>query len=354
MVFAVAAVGLVTTVGQIRWSNELETLSPGLEHLKEKDQAIRSRLVSMEPGRFIVVEGGSIENALQLSETVSSRLELQKQSGALDAYFSVFPLLASTALQQRSEMAWNRSLTEQNRQAFEDALARHGLAARAFPALEQAAGAPLDVETLRNTSVWPWISNQVIEKQGVATVVIWLGRHQPERLQAALADLENVRYFSQKEAISGLASQYRERALSMLMIGMLAILLLLFLRYRSVVLAIMVLSPAAVSLVIVIAGWGLTGQPLGMLHLIGLLLAAALCVDYAVFFSENRAQDQRLTFQAIAVSALTSTVSFSCLAAAETPALHVLALTVAPAVLLGFLLCPIMLGKSTFDRMGQI
>ena len=353
LVFAVAAIGLATTVGQIRWSDELETLSPGIEHLKERDQAIRSRLVSMEPGRFIVVEGSSIENALQLSEMVSSRLELQQQSGVLDAYFPIFPWLASSALQQRSQMAWNGSLTEQNRQAFKDSLARHGLAARAFPELVNAAGAPLDIDTLRNTSIWPLISNQVNEKQGVATVVIWLGRHQPDKLQAALADLENARYFSQKDAISGLASQYRERALSMLMIGLLAILLLLFLRYRSIVLAIMVLSPAAVSLVIVIAGWGLTSQPLGMLHLIGLLLAAAICVDYAVFFSENRAQDQQLTFQAIAVSALTSTVSFSCLAAAETPALHALALTVAPAVLLGFLLCPIMLGKSTFDRMGQ-
>ncbi|MCK5924190.1 MAG: hypothetical protein KAG66_24860, partial [Methylococcales bacterium] len=88
---------------------------------------------------------------------------------------------------------------------------------------------------------------------------------------------------------------------------------------------------------------GLFRAPMNMLHLIGILLTAAICVDYGIFYAENRSGNQTLTFQAITISALTSTLSCACLGVAQSPALHALAWTVAPGILLGFLLCPITL-----------
>jgi predicted exporter len=92
--------------------------------------------------------------------------------------------------------------------------------------------------------------------------------------------------------------------------------------------------------------WGLSGAAMGMLHLIGLLLTAAVCVDYGVFFLENRSGNRKRTFQAITVSAITTAAAFASLGAAENPALHALAGTVAPGVLAGFLLCPVILGHT--------
>ena len=91
--------------------------------------------------------------------------------------------------------------------------------------------------------------------------------------------------------------------------------------------------------------WGVSGLPIGMLHLVGLLLGAAICVDYGVFFVENCCDSRERTFQAITVSAITTVSAFACLGVAENPALNALAWTVAPSVLLGYLLCPIMLGQ---------
>jgi predicted exporter len=84
---------------------------------------------------------------------------------------------------------------------------------------------------------------------------------------------------------------------------------------------------------------------MGILHLVGLLLTAAVCVDYGVFYMENRGGDDRRTLQAITVSAITTAAAFASLGAAENPALHALAGTVAPGVLAGLLLCPMMLGN---------
>lgn len=90
------------------------------------------------------------------------------------------------------------------------------------------------------------------------------------------------------------------------------------------------------------AAWGIAGVALGMLHLIGLLLAIAICVDYAIFFHENRADNQGVTFQAISVSSMTTIAAFVSLGFADTPALQAMAWTVAPGVLIGFLLCPLL------------
>ncbi|MCP4936812.1 MAG: hypothetical protein GY927_22065, partial [bacterium] len=174
-------------------------------------------------------------------------------------------------------------------------------------------------------------------------VTLWLGKHSPEKIIAALQGIPNARYFSQKERTTQLLELYREKAQSMLLWGLLAILVLLIVRFRSFPRALRVIAPAAISIMVVVGAWGLSGSAMNMLHLIGLLLAAAICVDYGIFFAENRSGDMNLTFQAITVSALTSSASFACLATAQNPALHALAGTVSPGVMIGFLLCPVML-----------
>ena len=88
----------------------------------------------------------------------------------------------------------------------------------------------------------------------------------------------------------------------------------------------------------------MSGHSMNMLHLVGLLLAAAICVDYGILFFENRGENRSLSFQAITASALTSAVSFACLGVAQNPALQALAWTVAPGIVIGFLLCPAILG----------
>jgi len=168
-----------------------------------------------------------------------------------------------------------------------------------------------------------------------------------------LQAVPGVRYFSQKDSIDQLAADYRENARFMLMLGIVAILLILTVRYRSLLTAAIVLVPAALSICLLLGAWGLAGQPLGMLHLIGLLLTAAVCVDYAIFFLENTGRNALRTFQAITLSAITTSVSFACLGIADNPALHALAWTVSPGVLAGFLLCPVMLRERARRQQGE-
>lgn len=349
-VLAVALLLLASGAAGMNWQDDLSRLSPSLESLKAKDREIRSRMQSIEPGRFILVHAANMEQALQAGEAALRALKPLQQSGALDAAYSLYPWLASEKLQQQNLAAFSTELTPQAIDRWFDALEAAGFrrAALERPVLTQTP--PLVIDAVDRSPANRYIAGQYLIDDSQAILTIWLGRHSAEAVQGALAGIEHVQYVSQKEMINRMNADYRSKAVEALGYGALVILLLLALRYRSLITALRALFPAMVSVAIVLGGWGLSGQPLGMLHLVGLLLAVAICVDYGIFFIENRAGDAGLTYQAIVVSALTTIAAFSSLGLAENPALQILAWSIAPGVLFGFMLCPLLIRP---DRAGN-
>jgi predicted exporter len=346
LVIAIITGCLLAGGTRIHWSDDLSVLAPSLQQLAETDRRIRARLSSIEPGRFILVTGDSTEAVLQTAEDVQRQLLRLQRQGELDAYYPLFPWVASRQLQTRNAQAWNDAINPSVRERWTKTLADRELNAAVFPALNTADKSLLKPEQSITSPVAALLSTQLLLDTTGTTAVIWLGKHQVQALTDVLQAIPDARYFSQKDNIRQLARDYRHKAQTMLVWGILVILALLSIRYRSVMNALRVLTPATLSIMLLLGLWGLSGAAMGMLHLIGLLLTAAVCVDYGVFFLENRSGNRKRTFQAITVSAITTAAAFASLGAAENPALHALAGTVAPGVLAGFLLCPVMLGHT--------
>jgi predicted exporter len=330
-------------IGQVEWRDDMGLLSTEMQQLRDHDSRIRARLSSAEPGRFVLVTGKDVEESLQRGEAVQRVLLPLQSDGKLDGFVALYPWLASQQLQSENAAVWNAALDDDVRARWQQALTQAGLNAELFPPLSISTRDFLLADELGDSAVWPLLSQQLLVEPAQAMTVIWLSRHDPSAVVSALQGIAGARYFSQKDSLDTLSANYRKRAVTMLAWGIGAILLMLALRYRSMLSALQVLSPALLSVLLMLGLWGLFGVLPGILHLIGLLLAAAICVDYGIFFFENGGGNLQRTFQAISVSALTTAVSFACLGAADTPALHALAWTVAPGVLLGFLLCPLLL-----------
>jgi predicted exporter len=327
----------------IQWSDDLQDLSPNLEQLKTNDNLIRSRMASIEPGRFILVEAADTELALQLNEQVHAALANLQSAGVLEDYFPVFPWIASKQLQKRNAQSWNKVIESELIKNWDHALVDDGFSVKAFPALSVSDAEYVERKTLTHTIAEELLSRQLMRYDDKSIVVTWLGKHDVTKLKEAIQAMPGARYFSQRESIDALATSYRQKAAQMLILGLLAILVLLIWRFRSIKQALKVLSPAILSIGFVLGIAGILQSSLNMLHLVGLLLTAAICVDYGIFFAENRSGNHQLAFQAITASALTSAASFASLGVAQNPALQALAWTVAPGILIGFLLCPILL-----------
>nr|WP_305909402.1 hypothetical protein [Methylomarinum sp. Ch1-1]MDP4522309.1 hypothetical protein [Methylomarinum sp. Ch1-1] len=343
---ALLLVGLVATIWglqSLRWMEDMQQLTPELNYLKENDKRIRARMVSIEPGRFILVTGDDTEAALQKTEQVYQVLERLQGQGELSAYFGLYPWLLSANRQQYNRRVLNEYLTEQNLALWRDALKKQGLSMKALGHFDYPQKQPLTLQQVFDTPVKRLIDSRVIEDERQTIVMVWIAEHDYEAVKAAFAGMEGVQYFSYRDMLNGMLSDYTNKAKTLLMSGLALIVLILMARYKSLFKAMQTLLPAALAALFIFGAWALSGAIVSFLHLVGFLLAVAICVDYGIFYQENRGGDIALTYQAMAASMLTSVLAFGCLITADSAALRTLSGVVALGVFLGFLFCPLII-----------
>ena len=300
-------------------------------------------MTSIEPGRFVLVTGQTIEAALQKTEAVYPVLDQLKQKGQLSDYFGLYPWLLSARQQQHNQTLLQTYLTTDKQSLWQQVLKQQGLSVKRLGDLVYAPTESLLLDQVLNTPVKKIIDSRIIKGKQQTIIMIWLGEHQPKVVQKAMDEIDGVQYFSQRDMLNNMTKDYTDRAQILLMIGMTLIILLLIVRYKSLFKAIQTLLPAVLSAFLILAVWSFTGVAISFLHLVGFLLVVAICVDYGIFYQENRGGDISLTYQAMAASMLTSALAFGSLITAESTSLRILASVVAVGVLLGFVLCPLII-----------
>jgi predicted exporter len=343
VLFGFAIIVSVFSLPQLRWMDDMQKLAMDMTLLKKQDAAVRAHFSSIEPGRFVLVQADDMETALIRSEAVERRLNTLKPGGIVSEYHGLFPWLTSLHLQQENAKAYDQALTPEFRETWRSQLIKAGLAADKLGTLSMAETQPLYPAAVLATAVKHILSGQMLATENGVALSIWLGNHDPEKLTEALAGMEGVRYFSQKDQLDRLAKQYRDRSLVMLAMGVLIMGLFIWLQQRDVKRMLLTLLPSLGAIVFIFAVWALIGEEVSFLHVIGLLLSVSLCVDYGIFFMDNRGQDSDVTYHALAASTLTTLASFGALGLGKTPTLPILALSVCLGVTLGFLLCPLLI-----------
>ncbi len=143
-----------------------------------------------------------------------------------------------------------------------------------------------------------------------------------------------------KDASESLVAAYRGRVLGALAIAALLLALTVAIALRRPRRIVRVLLPMALSSVLIVAVLRGFGVELNLFHLIALILAAGLGLDYALFFDhagDDRA-DQLRTLHALIVCSLMTLLVFALLAASSIPVLRAIGSTVALGVVFNFVL----------------
>ncbi len=348
-VMAMLIVWASFNIQSLHWMEDMQELTPELNYLKQNDRRIRERMTSIEPGRFVLVTGIDFESALQTAERLYPVLDQLKQTAALSDYYGLYPWLLSERQQRLNRTALQAYLTEENRLKWQQALKQNGLSVKKLGGLDYASDRSLNLSQLLQTPVKQLIDSRIVVGENQTLIMIWLGQHQPDLLQRALKNIKDVQYFSQRDMINNMTREYTERAQLLLMTGVTLIILILLLRYKSLVKTVQTLLPSVLAAFLILIVWSFTGAAISFLHLVGFLLVIAICVDYGIFYQENRGGNITLTYQAMAVSMLTSAVAFGSLVTAESTSLRILSGVVAFGVILGFVLCPLIIRQPLHD-----
>ena len=330
------------------WRGSLAGLSPVPQRALDLDASLRADLGAADAGVLVAAEAPDEAAVLAAAERIGQRLDALVQSGKLASYQSPARILPSPATQLARRAALpdatvlRQRLADATRDGPLPAAKLAGFvddvqAQRALPPLTRAdlRGTPLagalDAQLLPGANGTPWTALLLL--QGPPGGTLPMGE-----LRQAVADLPGTRVVQVQPELDRIYASYLGQARWQAAAGAVAVLVLLAWHLRSARRLAAVLLPLAASVVLVLAGLALSGAALGVLHLIGLLLVAAIGSNYALFFDYLRQRDHAGTdtdtLASLMLANLTTVVSFALLATAKVPALAAVGLTVAPGALL--------------------
>jgi predicted exporter len=331
------------------WSSNISSLSPISQADVQLDTRLRSDTGAPDVRYLVVVSGASREEVLQASEKVSAVLQTQVDQGHLAGFESPSRYLPSLASQRQRQASLPASAVLQASLAQ----AVQGLPVK--PSLFT--GFLTDVDAARQQAL---IQATDLEKTSMAMAVdaLLVQRDQhwsallpltaladhdlnADSIRAALAsaNLPQVLFMDMKVESDHLYSGYLNEAIVLSLAGLAVMVALLLAVFRSALRVARVVAPLLAAVITVTAGLALLGQQLMILHLIGLLLVAAVGSNYALFFDQTDAESKVTpsTLASMLFANLTTVAGFGLLALSNVSILQAMGVTVAPGVILALI-----------------
>jgi predicted exporter/predicted hotdog family 3-hydroxylacyl-ACP dehydratase len=326
------------------WENDLSKLTPVPQDLLMKDQGIRGQLGTPDLRYLMVVETANDNDALRRLEQLDSKLSVLKQRGAISGYDHAARYLPSreVQIQRQRKLPDDESLRTSLTQALEGTPFR----ADVFePFIEDVARArelpPLTVQALRDSALGATFDLLLGSRDGKSTAIItFTDVKDPAALQQLASQESGALLLDLKAASESLVAKQRSHLLWSLGIAAILLVLVVAIALRDTRRVLRVLAPMALTTLILLAILHGSGIALNLFHLIALILAAGLGLDYALFF-EHAADDpheQRRTLHAVLVCSLSTLMVFALLGTSSLPVLRAIGLTVSLGVISNFVL----------------
>ncbi|HYW56503.1 MAG TPA: MMPL family transporter [Polaromonas sp.] len=327
-------------------NEKISSLSPVSQADIALDESLRADMGAPDVRYLVVVSGPTREAVLTSSEQVSRLLETQVDKGALAGFESPSRYLPSMATQR----ARQASLPEANELQVRLTKAVQGLPVQAtlfdpfLADVQTSRKQPLlEPADLERTSMAMAVDALLLEQPRGWTALLPLkapegGNINADPIRAALAEtgLSNVLFVDMKAESDRLYSGYLNEASLLSLGGLVALILLLLVIFRSPSRVLRIIAPLIASVITVTAALALLGQQLVILHLVGLLLVVAVGSNYALFFDrpDPLVPISHRTLASMALANATTVAGFGLLAFSNVSILQAMGVTVAPGVIL--------------------
>lgn len=326
------------------WSAELSSLSPVAEADQRLDEALRRDLGAPDAGHLLVTSAATVEDALTAAERLAAPLEALTRDRLIAGYESPAHTLPSQATQRARQAALPPP--DRLRAALTQALQGLPFRPDAFaPFLtdaEKARTQPLlTPASLDGTSLKLKFDSLLVRTGAGWTAMLPLrGVKDPQGLAVRLVDApmaQGAILLNLKEESDSLYRTYRQEALTLAVLGAVAITALLAAALRSIRSLVAAVMPLAAAVVITMALVTALGQTLTLFHLVGLLLVVGVGSNYSLLFERPEPSPalRERTVASVAIANLCTVIGFGTLAFSGIPVLHGIGMTVA----IGAFLC---------------
>lgn len=200
--------------------------------------------------------------------------------------------------------------------------------------------APLTRAGLQGTPLATSVEGLLLSGSDHVTALVSLSGLQDPVAVARVAAENGAQLLDLKEASESLVAAYRGRVLAALGVAAILLVITVWVSLRQPRRVIRVLLPMALTTLLILAILRGLGVELNLFHLVALILAAGLGLDYALFFDHagDDRDDQLRTLHALIVCSLMTLLVFTLLGLSSIPVLRAIGSTVAIGVLGNFVL----------------
>jgi predicted exporter len=327
------------------WQPDLAGLVPVSTERLQRDQQLRKQLGTPEMRYLLGVRGESREAVLTETEQLQPLLEEAQQQGIVEGYLLISRLLPSEERQQQrlTQFAETQDLDLRIKAATRDLPFRHD----AFEPFLQDARQLNSEHQLVSQSTWSGTSLENLTKSGLyeiegqwVTQSLLYGLSDPAALKRLLDKTDGGMLIDLRAASIALVSDYRERTILLVGIGLLVVFALLLWRIGANNRFLWIVGCVSTSLLITIALrlWIYGG--LSLFSIMACVLVAGLSLDYGLFYSRTgkQGQDTADSGHAISACAISTCLAFFILYLSPIPVLQDIGFTVFVGVGLNYLL----------------
>ena len=342
VVAAIALAIIVFAPGPF-WQNDLSRLTPVPADALARDAVLREELGAPDVRYVMTLAGKDEEQVLQASERLRPALEELVASGALDGYDLAARYLPSAATQQARQHALPQAAAMQSmlQAVVADSPFNHDAFNPFLLDVETARqAAPLTRADLQGTPLATSVEGLLLSGSDHVTALVSLSGLQDPVAVARVAAENGAQLLDLKEASESLVAAYRGRVLAALGVAVILLVITVWVSLRQPRRVIRVLLPMALTTLLILAILRGLGVELNLFHLVALILAAGLGLDYALFFDHagDDRDDQLRTLHALIVCSLMTLLVFTLLGLSSIPVLRAIGSTVAVGVLGNFVL----------------
>jgi predicted exporter len=343
LVVAAIALAVIVFAPGAFWQNDLSKLTPVPEDALQRDAVLRDELGAPDVRYVIAVRGRDADAALRNSERLRPQLDRLTAAGALSGYDFAARYLPSAATQRARQAKLPPPAAL--RAALDAAVAATPFRADAFEAfvadVDRARRAPvLTRRDLQGTPLAASVDGLLVDGKDGATALVSLAGLSDVQAVARVAAGNGAELLDLKQASESLVAAYRGRVLAALAVAALLLAATVWIALRTPRRVLRVLLPMALTTLLILAILRGCGVELTLFHLVALILAAGLGLDYALFFDHAGVDhaDQLRTLHALIVCSLMTLLVFSLLALSSIPVLRAIGVTVTIGVLSNFVL----------------
>ncbi len=339
-----ATLALVALVmqGEQRWSSDLTRLSPVDNQALIDDVELRQAMQTGDVRHMIVIGKPTLDQTLEAAESLVDKLPEAKARGWLAGWNTPTDLLPSPARQAERRAAWpDRAAMAEQLHAADPRFQPEAFQ----PFLQDLDGldelGALGPDSWRGTALELRLDSLLAEDgDRWRALILPVGLTDADALGDWLNELDtSARLVDLRATSEAMVNAYRRDAGFSLSIAMGLIALLLLIRLGSLRLAGSVLLPPLAAILCTAAIMARLDGGLTIVHLVGLLLAGGIGLDFAIFartMADERRQRAR-TNRAIGLCCLSSGGVFLILGQSDIGLLRMLGMTVALGILLSWL-----------------